>query len=254
MQTPARFDPPQMIREVVLVGCGGTGAQLARSLCRIVYDLKCRRKHAPALKFVDPDRVESRNIGRQLYTTADVGDFKAAVLARRFNCSLGLDITWHNEPFDAERHADQASLVCGAVDNHLARRALAQHRGLWLDCGNHLDSGQIVLGNTNDPALVRRSIQTGTYHYLPNAALLFPALLEPEPPSVPQPAASCAQLVETGDQALLINDLIATVAAQYLYKLLNHEPVSTFVSFCDTATLNVKSIPISAENLTAYLS
>jgi len=43
MQQAARFDPPQMIRDVVLVGCGGTGSALARSLCRIVYDLNHRR-------------------------------------------------------------------------------------------------------------------------------------------------------------------------------------------------------------------
>ena len=123
---PARFDPPQMIQEVVLVGAGGTGAQLARSICRTVYDLKRRRKHPPAIRIVDPDRIEGRNVGRQLFTQpeADRGDYKAETLARRFNYSLGLAVEWFNEPFDADKHAGCYSLVCGAVDNHLARRKL----------------------------------------------------------------------------------------------------------------------------------
>ncbi len=253
---PARFDPPQMIQEVVLVGAGGTGSQLARSICRIVYDLKRRRKHIPTIRIVDPDRIEISNVGRQLYTQAeaDAGAYKAESLARRFNYSLGLAVEWFNEPFDADKHAGRYSLICGAVDNHLARREIARAECLTLDCGNHAESGQIVLGNTDDLELVRQCIHTGRYHYLPNFTLLFPALLEPDPAPVPQPAASCAELVETGAQSLLINDLIATVAAQYVYKLLNHEPVTTFLSFCDAGSLNVKSIPLTADNLRVYLA
>ena len=56
-----------------------------------------------------------------------------------------------------------------------------------------------------------------------------------------------------GDQALLINDLIATIGAQYVFKLLNQEPITTILSFCDSASLNVKSIPLTAENLQTYL-
>ncbi|CAG1007709.1 hypothetical protein ANRL4_03786 [Anaerolineae bacterium] len=253
MELPGRFDQPQQIREVVLVGCGGTGAQVARSLARIVYDLKRRRKHAPSIKFIDPDRVELKNCGRQPFVVGEVGSFKAEVLARRFNLGLGLDVVWYGEPVDAERHFSPYSLVCGCVDNHLARRELAKHQHLWLECGNHRDSGQVILGNTGDRERFERGVTDGVYRYLPNAALLFPSLLEPEPLPEPQSAASCAELLEAGDQHLLINDLIATAAAHYLYKLLNQEPITTFLIFCDASSLNVKSIPLTAENLKVYL-
>lgn len=253
MEIPGRFDPPQQIREVVLVGCGGTGAVLARCLCRIVYDLKRRRKHAPSIKFVDFDKIEVKNCGRQSYVVGDLGRFKAEVLACRFNYGLGLDVAWYGEPFDADRHASPYSLVCGCVDNHLARRELAKHEGIWLECGNHRDAGTVCLGNANDLESIQRGAKDGVYRYLPHAALLFPALLEPEPIPEPQPAASCPELLERGDQHLLINDLVATAAAHYLYKLLNHEPISTFLTFCDAASLNVKSIPLTRENLHTYV-
>ncbi|MHB8628560.1 MAG: hypothetical protein ACYDBJ_20265 [Aggregatilineales bacterium] len=101
-------------------------------------------------------------------------------------------------------------------------------------------------------------IQSDRYTYLPNAALLFPQLLEPEriemaPAVAPPPAASCATLVETGAQGLLVNDLAGIVAGEYLYKLLNGLPVLSFVTFADTETLSMRSVPITAENLKQYL-
>ena len=78
----------------------GTGAQWVRSITRVVYALKRAHRSAPWVKFIDPDRVEAHNVGRQLFTPANVGLSKAEVLARRFNYALGLDIAWFPEPLD----------------------------------------------------------------------------------------------------------------------------------------------------------
>src|SRR5260221_262559 len=148
---PIRFDPAQMINNVVLVGAGGTGAQWARSLCRIIYDMKRRNMHAPTVCIVDPDRIEAKNVGRQLYLETEIGAYKAQTLAQRFSFSLGLEVAYFNEPFDAHKHASHGSLVCGAVDNPGARQELAHHDGLWVDAGNHADgAAQVVIGNTSD--------------------------------------------------------------------------------------------------------
>ena len=92
LQVPQPFDFHQQISEVVLVGCGGTGSQVARTLCRIVYDLRRRGHHVPSIKFVDPDVIEAKNVGRQMFTEADIGKFKfkATTLATRFNLAMGL--------------------------------------------------------------------------------------------------------------------------------------------------------------------
>src|SRR5579859_2007503 len=153
----------QHIDNVVLVGAGGTGAQWARSLCRIIYDLKRRGKHAPKLRIVDPDKIEMKNCGRQLYLESEIGQSKAHVLARRFSFSLGLEIESFAEEFDADKHANSGSLVCGAVDNHLARRELARCEGLcWIDAGNHSDSGQVIVGSSSDPERIWRTLDSKT--------------------------------------------------------------------------------------------
>ena len=124
LQVPQPFDFHQTISEVVLCGCGGTGSQVARTLCRVIFDLRRRGHHTPTLKFVDPDLVEAKNVGRQMFTEADIGNHKATCLARRFNLAMGLNITAYIEPFDAEKHvARYGSLVVGCVDNHVTSQS-----------------------------------------------------------------------------------------------------------------------------------
>ncbi len=253
---PARFDPRQQIQEIVLVGCGGTGAQLARSLARLIYDLKRRRRHAPRLRLIDPDRVELKNVGRQLWVDGNQGQYKAEVLARRFNYGLGLDVEWVPDSFDSRRHVHQGTLLCGAVDNHSARAELARAHCLWVDAGNHPDgAAQVVAGNVGSWDQVNYDEKSNVYYSLPNAVLLFPSLLEPEP-DLPAPTlplgASCPEALESGEQGLLVNDVVAAVAAQYVYRFVYHEPCTSFITYIDTAGLSMRSIPLTSENLAVY--
>jgi PRTRC genetic system ThiF family protein len=251
------FDPNLHIQTVTVVGLGGTGAQVARSVARIVYDMRAARLHTPKIVLIDPDPVEHKNVGRQLYTAADIGQKKAHVLMRRFNAALGLDIAAIDQAVDADRHFERSgNLIVGCVDNHLARRELARVKGaVWIDAGNHVDAGQVVIGNTGDRETALRSLDghRGKTAYLPHAGLLFPALLEPEPVTITEPEPSCAERVAAREQALLVNDWIAAVSAQYVYKLLHREPVTTFLTYISADALSVHSLPICREEVAAYL-
>ncbi|MEP7287902.1 MAG: ThiF family adenylyltransferase [Chloroflexota bacterium] len=251
------FNPDNTLTEIVLVGLGGTGSQWARTICRIVWDLRRRRQHVPTIRFVDPDKVEAKNVGRQMFTQADIGYYKAEVLARRFNLAMGLNIIWHNAPFDTEQHTQgHGTVLCGAVDNHLARLELSKVKGVWIDSGNAASSGQVIIGCSSDKSEVLRSIESGRFSRLPNAALVFPALLEPEPEPVPTPTLdlSCADLMESGEQRLLVNDLMGHVAGEYTFKLLNRLPIYSFLTFVDAEGLAIRSVPITKDDLLAYLN
>ncbi len=256
MREPARFDPRQQISRIVLVGCGGTGAQLARSLARMAYDLKRRSRHVPKICFIDPDRIEPKNIGRQFWVEGNLHQYKAEVLAKRFNYGLGLDIEWIPDAFDARRHVGHSTLLCGAVDNHSARAELARANCLWVDAGNHADgAAQAIVGDTGRWDQVHYEEKTNLYTHLPNAALLFPSLLEPEPeppaPTLPV-GASCAEAIEVGEQGLLVNDLVAAAAAQYAYRLIYQVPCTTFITWVNTDGLSIRSTPLTPENLAVY--
>ncbi len=251
------FDPNTHIQSITIVGLGGTGAQIARSVARMIYDMKAARLHIPQIVLIDPDTVEQKNVGRQLYVEADVGQPKAHILMRRFNMALGLDTIAIDQSVNAERHFERwGNLIIGAVDNHLARCELAKANGaIWIDSGNHFNAGQVVIGNTSDHETALRYIegQNGRYAYLPNAGLLFPTLLEPEPEAKLEPERSCAELIATREQDLLINDWMAVTTAQYVYRLLHRQPITSFVSYVSADGMSVRSVPICRDELLPYL-
>jgi PRTRC genetic system ThiF family protein len=252
------FDPRVHIQTITIVGIGGTGAQIARSVARIVFDMRQARMQIPKIVLIDPDKVELKNVGRQLFTEADIGQNKAYIMMRRLNMALGLDITAIDRPVDKSNIGDGwNTLVIGAVDNHLARIEIAENSRLWIDAGNHKAAGQVVIGNSGSIASIKHEIKQSngsSYNYMPNAALLFPGLLEPEPPAPePAPDASCADLVATREQDLLINDWLSVVTSQYTYKLLHRQLINTFITFVGADDLVVRSVPITKENIESYL-
>jgi hypothetical protein len=188
LSVPLTFDPHLHLREIVLVGCGGTGGHLARLIARLLVHAQALRVTIPTLRLVDPDTIEDRNIGRQLYSPAELGLNKAEATARRLACALGLPVEWAAEPFDPTRHMTEShgTLVIDAVDNHAPRQALAHLKEVVvLACGNERTHGQVSLGNLSHipvPArwLARLDV-TRALPQVPTAYALFPALLTPEP-------------------------------------------------------------------------
>lgn len=147
--TLVRYRPLQ----VVLVGAGGTGARLGPDIARLLG-------RGDRLLVVDPDTVEERNLIRQHFIRADIGRFKAEVVAGRATAAAtpGVEV----EPMIMaltdlgqipnrvlERHGTAIpTLWVGAVDNRTCRKMAATafdagHTGLWLDAGNDLRGGQV---------------------------------------------------------------------------------------------------------------
>ena len=260
LSQPLVYDPPYRFQHLVVVGLGGTGSQVARCIARMLYHLGQKRQHLPEILFVDPDIVEPRNIGRQMFTQASIGHYKAQVLATRFNCAFGLKIAWCCENLNSDKHIPPGSLVVGCVDNHHARAEIARKQGfVWLDTGNDYDYGQVILGDSSDREQIRQGLQQtppGRCSHLPHAGVLFPSLLQPEP-ATPEtiPTESCAELVIRDEQHLFVNDFIGNIAAHYVYQLLSREPITTFATFLNlTPAPSVKSLPICLDELTPYLS
>jgi len=172
--------------------------------------------------------------------------------------TLESTIAWIPEPVDAVRHFDRygGNLVISCVDNHMARKKLHRVSGVQIASGNHKNAGQVCIGSTDDLDLMRRFIdgRDGKYPYLPKEGLLFPELLDPEPVlERPSAAPSCGELIEAGEQALLVNDWQATVIGSYVYKLLHRQPITTFLTFANADDLVIQSKSINRQELEAYL-
>lgn len=247
---------------ITLIGCGGTGSHIAQALARIAAHLNAQSRDVLRLTFVDGDTVEEKNVGRQLFSTGDVGQNKAVVLAQRFSALFGLPIEALPEMATASRlgdiHGKQYSnrygIIVGAVDTPKARSvinfALEKQPGwhCWLDCGNHEHSGQVVCGTTPDRDKLHGAIKLGLCAQLPAPSLVYPELLTQAPRAV---RADCAAAMEDNVQSLMINQSIASIAAQYLYQLIVQRRLTTFQTTLDLQTLSMRSTPITVRNLAA---
>lgn len=225
---------------IMLVGVGGTGSWLALSLGRLAYHARLKGITV-RLTFVDHDAVEPKNCGRAMFSPAEVGQNKAVTMAQRLNLALGLSIVANPHPFTAELGYQWASgcrrqathLLIGAVDNHLARRELAQvvaghGGGVWgLDLGNGRASGQILIGNLTQSEQLKLD-DMGLCNGLPSPYVQEPGLLEPEQEARPL---SCADLTMLEEQGLMVNSQAAAIAAQYVYEFTLKRALRQYASY-----------------------
>lgn len=252
------FDPNIYLSEVILVGCGGTGAQWANGIARIIRMMKDSGKKVPHIKFVDPDHFEFKNVGRQLVQDASIGENKAVEVARRFNMSLGLSIEAIPDAFDPKKHVQRRSgtIICGAVDNWQARQAISEADNvIWIDCGNSRYSGQVVIGTSSDADHIQTRLKAvkaeqKAIGWLPNAAAVYPELLKPDPEEERlAQTLSCAELLELSLQSATINGFVANIATEYLRKILYREDIKSWITHIDTRTLSMTSTPITVDNI-----
>lgn len=255
---PLLVGEPDAFR-ITLAGCGGTGSFLAQDLARLAYHARQQGTDV-RLAFVDFDRVEEKNIGRQNFSPAEVGRYKAEALATRYSRAFGLDINYMTTAIkDAvvSAYPRHVNLLVGAVDNAYARRDIAttvsqaNGRMWWLDCGNLHAAGQVILGNS--AAWDSRSAFPGTgfCHSLPAPHILRPGLLTPQPK---QTGFSCAELTQLDVQGLIVNRAIATFAAQYLYRLVVSRTLDIFMTVVDLDSGVSSSSPITASAIEAELA
>ncbi|MDQ2806411.1 MAG: ThiF family adenylyltransferase [Chloroflexota bacterium] len=241
---------------LVLVGCGGTGSWLAPTLARLAAVLHGAGRPTH-LTFIDPDHVEAGNVPRQNFCAAEIGAAKAGALALRYTRAWGVDITAIQAPLDQAQltpyYSKELLIFCGAVDNAAARRSLAaalqirnrpaaypggeQTPAWWLDCGNAADTGQVLFGNTLDPAQLQHAFTLETVcRALPAPSLQCPTLLADAPEEQAGATLSCTELMLRNAQSLMINQAVATAAGALLQRLLIAGDLRIFATYLDLAT------------------
>ncbi|WBS00135.1 PRTRC system ThiF family protein [Pseudoduganella sp. SL102] len=224
---PHRIPGELLTRRVTihLAGVGGNGAQMAGCLARL--DIAMRALGHPGGLHVhafDPDTVSEANVGRQLYSHADVGAHKAVVTISRLNQFYGLDWdasvhaiedTWRGDYSLSQRNAD---MLISCVDTRAARRRMhaylfaGDHYRYWLDLGNSQHDAQVVLGQ---PPTFHRPVDA--QERLRCVTERYPELLDDTAQEDDTP--SCSVRMSLASQGLFINDVAARYAAQLLFEL-----------------------------------
>ena len=145
---------------IAVIGTGGTGSHVLSNIAQVAHALIQIGRQNIHVTAYDDDVVSEDNIGRQLFSPADVNRFKSVLLIERINRFYGF--SWDAVPEKFSHESDKANILISCVDSIASRKSIdtAIKAGLageyynspyyWMDIGNERDHGQIVLGTLRD--------------------------------------------------------------------------------------------------------
>jgi molybdopterin/thiamine biosynthesis adenylyltransferase len=160
--------------DIVVVGCGGNGSRIVNLLAQQMYSNKSIQK----VYLIDDDKVEVKNLTRQLFYEFEVGEFKSQALADRYNMLYDLKIIPINLKFDIgigkiDRFSQNNLVIFDCVDNKAGRESIERYFKNYSDnilfasiakdylnnnkfksitvisCGNQKDHGQVHVGHAS---------------------------------------------------------------------------------------------------------
>lgn len=227
---------------LVLVGCGGTGSWLAPAVARVGRLLRDSRGLDVFIHFVDPDLVEEKNVYRQNFSNAEIGENKAYALAFRYGLSWGMPIIAHPRHLKDLKQVPggyrQTTVFLGCVDRASARQEIHDSMvedAWWIDCGNEADNGQVLIGCKGE--MPKNPFELPGYcSWLPLPSLQHPELLQGNEQSHSDLGLSCAELALRDSQGMAINQRMAAEAADYLVRLLITRNLQKMATYIDLAS------------------
>lgn len=239
---PAGFDNRAI--KIVLVGCGGNGAQMLMGLASLDTALRAISSRSLHVTVVDDDVVSEANLGRQPFYRCDLGSSKAHTLTERINLAHGLNWRAVHGRAPGAVEVAKADVLITCVDTASARRALgaeltneATMPAYWMDLGNRASDGQFIIG------CPRR--ENGQAHRrLPTVLEYFPEIADESRPDDNAPSCSVAEALER--QSLFVNRVLASHALALLFDLLGRGSIGHVGAFINLASGQCVPIPLPA--------
>lgn len=114
-----------------VAGAGGTGAQVITNLARMNVALQALGHPGLHVTVFDPDIITEANIGRQLFSEADLGQGKATAAVTRVNRFFGTTWTAENCRYPVRKTQENgddrtkpANIIITCTDNTRSRLEL----------------------------------------------------------------------------------------------------------------------------------
>lgn len=256
-----KFDKEKPAK-IVMLGAGGTGGHIAPNLYRLLHTLE------RPVRFIiaDGDIVEPKNLIRQHFSHADLGENKAKVLAERYSAEYGLEAEYIPDFIEEEgyllelvtpcrwkvsermvsarefvngisfqpQYLTELVILIGAVDNNRTRRLCHSVFGktshlVYIDSGNGEHTGQVVCG-----------IRSGGRTYYKPVGDLYPDILEPTDKFPTE--LSCAEASVSAPQSIVANIMAATAVVNLVYNILVLGDTNVRTVTFSTNTVNMRPV------------
>ena len=214
--------------KIVMLGAGGTGGHIAPHLYRLLYALN------RPVRFIicDGDIVEQKNLVRQNFIPADLGENKAQVLAERYSVVFGMETEYIPAFIESEEQLKELItpkvtysgyyprvvtdkeqvILIGAVDNNRSRQMCHKvfceaEELIYIDSGNSEHTGQVVCGVRSGGRTLNKPV-----------GRLYPEVLS-DTDKFPTEL-SCAEASVSAPQAMTANITAATAVVDMIYNIL----------------------------------
>ncbi len=241
---------------VTLIGVGGTGSQILTSLSKINTCLIALGHPGLFVKVIDDDIVTRANMGRQLFTTEEIGLQKSVALINRNNRFFGTN--WKAIPEKLTSKSDLAiikgNIIITCVDSAKLRFTIGKMlKGIkdkstgrenpyyWMDFGNSLDTGQVILstvGKIKQPP----STKYKTVSDLPFVTDEFKSLLQSvKDDDLP----SCSLTDALSKQDLFINTSLSALGSSLLWSMFREGMIKSRGFFLNLKDFRSQPIPIN---------
>lgn len=245
---------------IVQIGTGGTGGYLVQHIAQLLGTSKSSATYVIA----DPDGIEEKNLGNQLFLPSEVGLKKADVLAERYSYAYNLDIRSYSEGyietvediknlFNADYvrkggyYVQLMPIIIGCVDNNYTRKVINEffkdHPCIYIDAGNEAtvvpadwqrrpkeEWTEEELKAFKDSGWSGQVV-TGinlNLHKQQSVTEMFPDILEDEDSLKPS-ALSCTELTASEPQRLIVNKFAALAILNVLTEIVEEYSVSSHV-------------------------
>lgn len=201
---------------IVVLGAGGNGSEVVDCLTALHCAMRSLgHAYGLSVTIIDDAVVRESNLVRQRFWPCDIGQYKAVVLANRYNLKLGLE--WSGLParFPCEQSRfamRQADIVISCVDVNSARMAVLENAdefkkgAMWLDMGNGHRHGQVVFGALDAEA---RKLYPNVFDHYPEISEMADNTTK-----------SCSAAESIAAQDCLINRTVATAAMNIVWELI----------------------------------
>lgn len=210
--------------KIVIVGLGGIGAHTAYRATQLIS--LCKDKDIKLL-FCDGDKVEQKNLNRQVFIENDIDSNKAYVTAMRcsaaYHCDIEISDKYIISKEDILNFMDFGyfPVILGCSDSlklrYIISQTLASNEmpsGVYIDAGNDENSGQIVF-----------TYKKNGEYLTPDYFDIFKNAKEKALNSKLVTEMSCAEHMISAPQTMFANMFAALGILSYLDAIINDKPI-----------------------------
>lgn len=192
---------------VAIIGAGGVGSYLLPTLLRTIRN-HAKPEDSPHVILIDGDKLEKRNMERQLFDDSDIGKFKADALREKY-VGYYPRMSVVTEFFTGGEEIQPDTLLIVCVDNHPGRmRALS--------AANRANCKVILCGNgyTDAEAMFYNPAWQGTAL---DPLKYYPEIATTETGDPLQPAGCTGEAQQATPQLAIANYMAAAHALHLLW-------------------------------------